>query len=251
MTAGQQRRRVVITGGSGAIGQALCAAFARGGADVAFTWYLNHQGRDQTAALISEAGGTPLPIRASLRDKSGVGDIVSAVLEAWGGVDVVISNAATGVLKPALDFSDKHWRAVMDVNALAFLKLAQGFAPHMPAGGRFMALSSAGATHVIDNYALVGASKAALESLARHLAAELGPKGITVNVLSPGVVDTPALDHFPNREQLLQVAQMRTPNGRLCTPKDVADVALLLASPQASMIQGQTIVIDGGYSVLA
>ena len=139
----------------------------------------------------------------------------------------------------------------MDVNALALLKLAQGFAPTMPSGGRFMALSSAGATHAIENYALIGASKAALESLVRHLAAELGPKGITVNALCPGVVDTPALKHFPNREQLLSVAQMRTPNGRLATPKDVADVALLLASQRASMIQGQTIVIDGGYSILA
>jgi len=246
-----QKRRVVVTGGSGAIGQALCAAFAAEGADVAFTWYLNHQGRDRTAALITEAGGQALPIRASLRDKNGVSEIVAAVTDAWGGADVVISNAATGVLKPAMELTAKHWRAVMDVNAHAFLKLAQGFAPLMRPGGRLMALSSAGATSAIDNYALVGASKAALESLARHLAAELGPKGITVNVLSPGVVDTPALEHFPNREQLLAVAEMRTPNGRLATPNDVANVALLIASPRADMIQGQTIVIDGGYSILA
>lgn len=245
------RKRVVVTGGSGAIGQALCAAFAAEGADVAFSWYINHQGRDATEALITQAGGQALPIRASLRDKDGVSTIVSAVNDAWGGADVVISNAATGVLKSAMEFTDKHWRAVMDVNALAFLKLAQGFAPTMSAGGRLMALSSAGATAAIDNYALVGASKAALESLARHLAAELGPRGITVNVLCPGVVDTPALTHFPNREQLLTVARMRTPNGRLATPQDVADVALLLASPRAAMIQGQTIVIDGGYGILA
>lgn len=245
------RRRVVVTGGSGAIGQAICAAFAQEGADVAFSWYLNHAGRDQTTTHITDAGGQALPIRASLRDKNGVADIVKAVHDAWGGADVVVSNAATGVLKPTTDFTDKHWRAVMDVNALALLKLAQGFAPTMPSGGRIMALSSAGATHAIENYALIGASKAALESLVRHLAAELGPNGITVNALCPGVVDTPALKHFPNREQLLSVAKMRTPNGRLATPKDVADVALLLASPRASMIQGQTIVIDGGYSILA
>lgn len=245
------RRRVVVTGGSGAIGQAICAAFAEEGADVAFSWYLNHAGRDQTAAYITSAGGQALPIRASLRDKNGVADIVKTVHDAWGGADVVVSNAATGVLKPTTEFTDKHWRAVMDVNALALLKLAQGFAPTMTSGGRFMALSSAGATHAIENYALIGASKAALESLVRHLAAELGPKGITVNALCPGVVDTPALKHFPNREQLLSVAKMRTPNGRLATPKDVADVALLLASQRASMIQGQTIVIDGGYSILA
>jgi enoyl-[acyl-carrier protein] reductase III len=247
----QKRRRVVITGGSGAIGQAMCAAFAADGADVAFTWYLNHRGRDATVEAITASGGQALAIRASLRDKNGVGEIVSTVTEAWGGADVVISNAATGVLKSAMDFTDKHWRAVMDVNALAFLKLAQGFAPTMPSGGRLLALTSAGATSAIDNYALVGASKAALESLVRHLAAELGPRGITVNAICPGVVDTPALEHFPNREQLLSVATMRTPNGRLATPADVADVALLLASPRAKMIQGQTIVVDGGYGILA
>ena len=101
----------------------------------------------------------------------------------------------------------------------------------------------------IENYTAVGASKAALESLVRHLAVELGPKGINVNTISAGAVDTEALKKFPNREEILDTALSKTPLGRLTTPEDVADVALFLCSDLASMIQGQTIVVDGGYSI--
>ena len=139
----------------------------------------------------------------------------------------------------------------MEVNARALLGLVQALAPQMGSGGRVLALSSAGADRVLDYYGAIGASKAAMESLARHLAVELGPRGITVNVIRPGVVDTPALDYFPNRDQVLEVARMRTPNGRIAEPEDVAKTALFLASPLADMIQGQTITVDGGYSILA
>ena len=244
-------KRVVVTGGSGDIGQALCGAFAARGAKVAFTWFVSHAGRDETIRRIEAAGSEALPLRVNLRDKAAAEEIVTAVNAAWGGVDILFSNAATGVLRPALELRDKHWQAVMDVNAGAFLRLVQGFAPTMPEGGRIFALTSAGAQRAIENYALVGASKAALEALVRHLAMELGPRGITVNAICPGVVDTRALEHFPNRAQLLEVARIRTPCGRLATPEDVADVALLLASPLGRMIQGQTIAVDGGYSILA
>ena len=110
-------------------------------------------------------------------------------------------------------------------------------------------LLEAMAVRAIENYTAVGASKAALESLVRHLAVELGPKGINVNTISAGAVDTEALKKFPNREEILDTALSKTPLGRLTTPEDVADIALFLCSDLASMIQGQTIVVDGGYSI--
>jgi enoyl-[acyl-carrier protein] reductase III len=113
-----------------------------------------------------------------------------------------------------------------------------------------VAVSSLGAVRAIPNYAAVGASKAALESLVRHLAVELAPKGVRVNAISAGVVDTDALKHFPNREQLLTESGRRTPAGRLVEPNDVADTVLFLVSPLASMMVGQTIVVDGGYSIM-
>ncbi|MBH23641.1 MAG: enoyl-[acyl-carrier-protein] reductase FabL [Myxococcales bacterium] len=247
-----QGKRVLITGGSGDIGRALCVAFARRGARVAFTYFSSHDGRARTEeAIAAVSDQEPVAIRGNLRDKSGPDEIADAALEAFGAIDVFISNAATGVLRPALELTAKHWDWTMNVNARSMLLLTNRLAPTMPEGGRIMAISSVGAVRALDHYAAIGASKAALESTARHLAMELGPRGITVNVLCPGVVDTQALDHFPMREKMLEVARFRTPNGRIATPADVADVAILLASPMAAMIQGQTITIDGGYGVLA
>jgi enoyl-[acyl-carrier protein] reductase III len=245
-------KHVFLTGGSGAIGRALAVGFARRGARVAFTYFMGHEGCEATEAAIAASGGPPATaIQCNLREPGGAEEAAQAALDALGHVDILIHNAATGVLKPATDISAKSWSGVMEVNARALLGLVQVLTPTMPEGGRVIALSSAGADRALEYYAAIGASKAALESLIRHLAIELGPRGITANVLRPGVVDTPALDYFPNREQLLDVAQMRTPNGRIATPEDVANVALLLASPLAAMIQGQTITVDGGYSILA
>jgi len=119
----------------------------------------------------------------------------------------------------------------------------------MERGSRVLAVSSLGSVRAVKNYTTVGASKAALESLVRHLAVELGKEGINVNTISAGAVDTDALKHFPNREEILNTALERTPLGRLTTPEDVADIALFLCSDLATMIQGQVITVDGGYAI--
>jgi enoyl-[acyl-carrier protein] reductase III len=140
----------------------------------------------------------------------------------------------------------------MDINAGALLPLVQHFLHMPPRGPRsVVAVSSLGAIRAIPNYTAVGASKAALESMVRHLAAELAPQGVRVNAVSAGTVDTDALKHFPNREQLLEESARRTPAGRLITPQDVANVVVYLCTEYASMILGQTVVVDGGYSILA
>jgi enoyl-[acyl-carrier protein] reductase III len=139
----------------------------------------------------------------------------------------------------------------MNANARAFLSLTRAVAPDMPAGSSIVALSSLGSIRVLDNYALIGASKAALESLVRSLAVELAPRGIRVNGVSAGVVETDALQHFPNQDQMREMAQTRTPAGRMVEPEDVADVVAYLCSPGAEMIRGQTVIVDGGYSLLA
>jgi len=244
-------KRVFVTGGSGAIGRALAVAFARDGARVAFTYFMGHEGMEATSAAVREAGGEAHPVQCNLRDKGGPAEAVEGALAALGGVDVFVSNAATGVLKPLSDISAKSWQAVLQVNAGAFLEMTRLIAPGMEAGGRVLALTSAGSVRALEHYGAIGASKAALESLVRHFAMELGPRGITVNAIRPGVVDTPALEYFPNREQMLHIARLRTPTGRIATPEDVADVALFLASKEAAMINGETITVDGGYSILA
>jgi enoyl-[acyl-carrier protein] reductase III len=104
---------------------------------------------------------------------------------------------------------------------------------------------------VLTNYALVGTSKAALEALVRYLGVELAPRGIRVNAVSGGVVETGALEHFPNREEMLAAAHARTPVGRMVEPEDLAGAVLFLCSPDAAMVCGQTLIVDGGYSLLA
>ena len=219
---------------------------------MAFSFFSGHEAAEATAAAIRDAGSPePVLLRGNVGDPDDCQRLVKEVLEAFGGsLDVFVSNAASGVLRTTPELTRKHFDWTMNINARAFLLLASGFAPAMPEGGRMLAISSAGSVRAIPLYGAIGASKAALESLVRHLALDLGPKGITVNAVSPGIVETPALDHFPHKEDLLKVAKLRTPRGRLATPADVADLVEFLVSPAASMIHGQTIAVDGGYSIL-
>ena len=172
-------------------------------------------------------------------------------VEALGPLDVLVHNAATGVIRPALETEPKHWEWTLTANARALLDLARVTVPQMGAGSSIVGISSLGAQRVLENYALVGTSKAALESLVRYLAVELAPSGIRVNGVSAGVVETDALKHFPNREEMLEHSTTRTPVGRLVEPEDVADAVEFLCSPAAKMVCGQTLIVDGGFSLLA
>jgi enoyl-[acyl-carrier protein] reductase III len=121
----------------------------------------------------------------------------------------------------------------------------------MREGSSIVGVSSLGAIRVLENYVLVGVSKAALEALVRYLGVELAPRGIRVNAVSAGVVETGALEHFPNKEQMIASGLKRTPAGRLVEPGDVADAVCFLSSPEAAMVCGQTLIVDGGFSLLA
>src|SRR5213075_1848712 len=125
----------------------------------------------------------------------------------------------------------------------ALLSLARACTPDMQPGSSIVGVSSLGSTRVLENYVLVGTSKAALESLVRYLGVELSPRGIRVNAVSAGVVDTEAHEHFPNKEDMLRAARERTPAGRMVEARDVADAVAFLCSPQAEMIRGQTLVV--------
>lgn len=245
-------KQVLITGGSGEIGRSIALELAAEGAHITFTYFSNHEGARETADAVKQLGVDCRMLRAHLgRDKS-----VSELIEQLKGldpVDIFVHNAASGVLKPLKELTTKHWDWTHHVNVRAFFTLTQALHQNgqLNKNGRVIALSSLGALRAIPQYAVVGSSKAALESLVRHLAAELGGQGITANIVSPGVIDTWSLKQFPNREELLAIATMRTPTGRLATPEDVAKTTLFLCREEASMITGQTITIDGGYSILA
>jgi enoyl-[acyl-carrier protein] reductase III len=244
-----QGKTALVTGGSRGIGRAIALRLAESGVNVVVNYVRHRRDAEETAAMIEGNGVECLLVKANVANDDDVQAMCDKIKEKYGKLHFLVSNAASGVLKPALELSSRHWNWAMDINARALLTLARFSVPLIPGRGCIMAVSSLGAVRAIENYTAVGASKAALESLVRHLAVELGPKGINVNTISAGAVDTEALKKFPNREEILQTALDRTPLGRLTTPEDVANVALFLCSDLASMIQGQTIVVDGGYSI--
>ena len=239
-------RRVLVTGGSRGIGRAIALRLAReGAATVAIGYFRSDAAAEETADELRALGAEPVLVRGNVTS-SRVADQVTAL----GPLDVLVHNAATGVIRPALETEDKHWDWTLNANARALLSLTRIVAPAMAPGSSVVGISSLGSVRVLEDYSLVGASKAALEALVRYLAVELAPRGIRVNAVSAGVVDTGALEHFPNREAML-ASGAGNPVGRLVTPEDVAGVVAFLCSPDAEMIRGQTVVIDGGWSLPA
>jgi enoyl-[acyl-carrier protein] reductase III len=241
-------KSVLVTGGSRGIGKGIALRFAELGASrVAVSYLRNDRAAEETAEELRKLGAEPILFRGNL----GEPDKAAALMEQAGQIDVLVSNAATGVIRPLLELEEKHWDWTMNANARALLSLARGAAPSMQPGSSIVAVSSLGSQRVLDNYALVGTSKAALEALIRYLAVELAPREIRVNAVSAGLVETGALDYFPNRDEMLARYERRTPAGRLVGPRDVADAVCFLCTPEAAMICGHTLVVDGGYSLLA
>jgi enoyl-[acyl-carrier protein] reductase III len=239
----------LITGAARGIGRATALKLAQAGCDVALVYHNSHEEAEAVAQAARSLGRRALTIQADVSDPESVAEAFTALRQEFDHLDIVVSNAAIGVLRPAMEMTLKHWRRCFETNAFALNLLAQQAVPLMPNGGRIMALSSLGASRAIPQYAFIGASKAALEALARSLAQELGPRGIRVNIVSAGVVDTDALKFFPNREQLLAEYARRTPAGPTLTPEDVANAVFLLCLPEAAMITGHTLVVDGGYCI--
>jgi len=238
---------VLVTGGSRGIGREIARAFAeRGAARVAIGYMRSDRAAEETAAELRDLGAEPVLVRGNVASTR-VADQVAEL----GPLTVLVHNAATGVIRPAVEAEDKHFDWTMSANARALISLARVATSNMTAGASIVAVSSLGSVRVLENYALVGASKAAVEAIVRYLAVELAPRGIRANTVSAGLVETEALDHFPNREQMLESALARTPAGRMVTPRDVADAVCFLCSDEAKMVCGHTLVIDGGYSLLA
>jgi enoyl-[acyl-carrier protein] reductase III len=236
---------VLVTGGSRGIGRAIALRFARDGARrVAIGYLRNDKAAEATAEELRAAGAEPVLVRGNVTS-SRVLDEVAGL----GPLDVLVHNAASGVVRDALDTEEKHWDWTLGANARALLALAKAAAPQMAAGSSLVGISSLGSQRVLPGYSLVGVSKAALETLIRYLAVELAPRGIRVNAVSGGVVETGALEHFPNREEMLAFGRAN-PTGRLVEPGDIAAAVAFLCSPDAEMVRGHVLVVDGGFSLL-
>lgn len=246
-------KTAVITGSGRGIGRAIALELASHGANVAINYFRRQAQAEQTAAEIAAAGGHAVVIKAHVGEIAGVQRLVHTAAEAFGGVDIFIGNAASGVLKPVLEQELKGWDWTLNINARSILFGAQAAAEYMMKNswGRIIGITSFGSRRVLPEYSMVGVSKAAIEALIRYLAVELAPHGIVCNAVSPGVVETEALNFFPSKEAILAEGLRRTPAGRFVTPEEVAKLVAWLCTDDARMIVGQTIIMDGGYELLA
>lgn len=245
----------LVTGSGRGIGRAIALRLAQGGADIAVNYLHNQRPAEETAEEIRSLGRRAVAVQANVGKPEGIERLFTALRDELGGLDFMVSNAAVGFNRPAMQQRIEGWDLTMNVNARAFLFAAQQAAPLMESrgGGAIVAITSPGSQRVLPDYVSVGASKAALESLTRYLAVELAAKNIRVNAVSPGIVETGALKHFAalSNPAVIDRAVANTPAGRLVTPEDVAGVVAFLLSPDSEMIRGQIVVVDGGYTLLA
>jgi enoyl-[acyl-carrier protein] reductase III len=249
------RDRIVLVTGSGrGIGRAIALYFAQRGADLALNFFRNRAPAADTAMEVEKLGRRALVIKADLGDISDLNSLFDQVQQAYGGLDILVHSAASGYNRPAMAQKPKGWDWTMNINARSLLFAAQRAVPMMEprGGGHIVSLTSPGSTRVLPDYIAVGASKAALESLTRYLGVELIRKNVHVNAVSPGIVQTEALEHFPssgNAETIRRKYIEQVPAHRLVTPQDAAGVVAFLCTERASMIVGQTIIVDGGYTL--
>jgi enoyl-[acyl-carrier protein] reductase III len=246
-------KAAVITGSGRGIGRAIALELAEHGVNVAVNYFRHRTQAEETVTQVEARGARAILVKAHVGEMEEVQRLVETAAEAFGSVDIFVGNAASGVLKPVAEQELKGWEWTLNINARSVLFGAQAAARYMMqrGWGRVIGISSFGSRRVLPEYSVVGVSKAAIEALIRYLAVEYAPHGIVCNTVSPGVVETEALAFFPSREAILSEGLRRTPARRFVTPEEVAKLVAWLCTDDARMIVGQTIVMDGGYELVA
>lgn len=248
-----QGKVALVSGSSRGIGRACALKLAEAGCDVIVNYLSSRKAALDTAQRIRDMGCRAWVIRADISEEEDVESMFDYIVQEIGQLNILISNAATGGFRPLLESRSNHFVSAMRTNVLALINLVRAAAPLLERGpdrGKVIAMSSHGSSMALPMYGLVGGSKAALESISRHLTLELGHRNINVNVIKSGLVETDSTKVLPNSERMFNGRADHTMmGGRFLEAEDVANVALFLASPLSDLVQAETITVDGGSAV--
>lgn len=246
-------RLALVTGAARGIGRSCALRLAEAGADVLVNYVTSRSAADEVARKIQAMGRRTAVVKGDISEQDDINSMMHFVKDEFGKLDILVSNAASGGFRPLLATTARQFEAAMNTNTRALLFLMQSALPLLrrkEGRAKVIALTSHGSHFALPMYGLIGSTKAALESLARHLALEVGAEGINVNLVQAGLVDTDSTRSIPGSEGLFDQRRARSMVGnRILEAADVADVVLFLASPLSDLIQGQTIVVDGGAAI--
>lgn len=233
----------IVTGGSRGIGRAIAERLGRDGAMIALTYAGNRDKAEAVVETIKKLGSDAIAIQSDISDITETQELFEKVIHTFGKVDIVVNNVGVSVYKLTVDITEADFDKVFNTNAKGAFFALQAAAKYVSDGGRIISLSSGATRHSIPTGGVYAASKAAIEQFSFALSKELGHRGITVNLISPGVTNTDGL--IMPAEALEQLVQA-TPLGRLGEPPDIADVVAFLASDAARWVNGQVIQVNGG-----
>lgn len=243
----------LVTGSSRGIGRACALKLAKAGADVVVNFVTSESSANEAARAILDMGRRVAVVKADVSEQDDVESLMDFIDRTFGQLDIVVSNAATGGFRPLLEATGRHFEAAMNTNVRALMHLVQAAVPLLErSSGRakVVALSSHGSNMALPMYGLIGASKAALESLVRHLTLEVGDRGINVNIVKAGLVETDSTRRIPQADEMFARRTQKTMMGdRVLEADDVANAVLFLASPLSDLVQGETITVDGGSAI--
>jgi len=241
----------LVTGGTRGIGRAVSLQLAREGYRKIFANYLqNDPEAERTAKTINDLGAECILVKANLADLDQIDNIFIQILTENLPIHAIVHCAALNSFKPLSQIKPNQWDLTMNINSRSFLYLVQQCLTRIPAGGSIVALSSLGSRKVVSNYGALGPAKAAMESIVRYLAVELADKGINVNAVCGGIINTTSIEKFPNYQSWLDNMIKKTPSGRIGQPKDIANAVAFLCRKESRFITGQILIVDGGLSLL-